>query len=367
MAVTVTVAYSPDEVSSFLADGWTHIRLYIANSHDLEYTYTLNQLQLVPTQTTYVFNYSAGNPSQWAKVLLYSSTTNTTQDISMARPFHLGGGTTYSDLRRLVGMPMKCLIQGTTSAAGTASTFVVNSPQFLVYPNGHLIGWYVYFPSLNHWGVVSDWNQTSGVATFYPAYGSAIGAGVSVVLTRRWNNDEFRDAINWAISSAYPMLSYRSVKELAVSAQQTSVQIPNDMVSVLSVEKRIETQAGAVLYNAVPYSVQGDGLSKYVVFPKSFGEDSIIRVTGIGPLQSVYSDSDYVEAVAPHVMLIVYLAQHRLWSMLPNDAASSDVERYKEQANYYYNMYEQLKNRFFAGRSGTIWGSAVYPGFRPRT
>lgn len=366
MAVTVTVSYSIEEIESFLNEGWTHIRLYIADSHDLEFYYTLNELQLSPNQTTYVFNYSAGNPSQWAKVLLYSSVTSTLQDISMARPFHLGGGTTYADLRRLVGLPMKCLIQGTTSANGTMSSFTVSSPQFLVHPNGHLVGWYVYFPSLNHWGVISDWNRSTGVATFLPAYASAIPQGTSVVLTRRWNNDEFRDAINWAIASSYPILNYRSIRDVSVSSQQTSVQVPNDIVSVLSVEKRIETQAGAVLYNAVPFSVQGDGLSKYVVFPKAFGEDSVVRITGIGPLQSVYKDSDYVEVVAPHVMLIVYLAQHRLWSMLPNDAASSDVERYKEQANYYFNMYEELRNRFFSSRAGTIWGSSVWPGHRPR-
>jgi hypothetical protein len=365
--MTITINYPLDELqlSSLIAAGWTTLKLYYSDSPEGPFTdsgatpspatLALVRTALAPFHVDFPF--ATGNGAMYYKVLAYDGVS--VSDINDAQTFHGGGGTTLRAIRQRVGKLIHAMHIGTTTSAGAAngSTAIANVAKFTRFRDTYfgggagVDGWFYNNLATNEWTVVSNWVQSSGTFTFSPAFAAQVGNASLFEVMARWTPDEYRDAINWAIVNCYPILSKPVVDTGTITQEDIfSYPIPNS----IRILNSIEIEAGDNLANTdnrtrgmpwrrIPYALIDDGLNRSVEFKRELQESRRLRFTGTTMLNGLYNDTDYIEVIDPQVDLIVYLAAHRLYALLSNTDAASDIDRYQQQASYYLSLFEQYK------------------------
>lgn len=374
--MSVTVNHPIDEVklAQYIADSWTHLTLWYANTPDGVYanssaTVSPTTLALMSSGTDYeaTFTYAGGNAGMWFKVRLYNGSTYS--DINDSTPFHGGGGTTFGALRQGLGTMLNDMVIATTTSIGNTTTANISDLKVIRWPDDYFIDFFFHATALGDKSIVTDSAKTGGVITVSPAV-TSIASGVAVELTRRFTPEDYRDAINWAIAAAYPKLNRTvTVTSLRTAEDIYQIQVPQDIRVVKKVE--IETDSSGLTtpltaterghpWREIPYSLIPDGLVQFIEFKNQLPYDPAarrLRVTGEGLLSRVYNDSDMVEIVEPQSTLLLFLAAHHLYTLPPQSSAASDREFYEAQAKYFANMYEGYKNQYASGRAPRkVWG-----------
>lgn len=357
----VNVSYPIDslQLASMISAGWTHFELYYANNPEGPFVTTGLRDALVSGTLTYTFAFTTGNASQWGKVLLWDGTNNSPLSDSYAFPF--AGAITLKVLRQRTGKMLSDLKAGTTTAAGNTVTAKCNQIGFARYPTDYFVGKFWHTISNGEQSIITADVLTTGehVFTLSPAV-TSVSSGFDFEVTTRWMRDEYRDSINWALEYAYPTLSQSIVSTDILSADEIySYQVPGHIrkVNRFEIESSLNTSSTDPAsygqpWREVPFTPQRNGNQLTLEFKRPLMSSTVqatstearrCRITGTGPLSLLYNDTDSVEITSPQADLVCYLAAHRLYSLLPNDAASSDRDFYQDQAKYYMSLYQGKK------------------------
>lgn len=294
------------------------------------------QNALVSGTNTYTFTYSSGNSSQYFKIVAYNGST--ISPLSEAHTFHGGGGTTLSVLRQRAGREMRDMVTATTIATTNTTQFTVSDIDFTKRANSYFVNHFVNNTTRGIVKPITGWTQSTGVGTH--ATITAQDAGDTIEVTRRFTPTEYRDAINWAITEAYPRLSRQIVYEgIETAANLYQYAIPQDIRTVDKVEIESANNASSTVeatrghpWSDVPFVPIRTGLTMKIELEREYTASRRLRITGTGPLEQLYNDSDYVEVLTPTADIIVYMTCQRLYEGLANEAASGDVDRYNAQA-----------------------------------
>ncbi len=386
--MSTNIVYPVDELqlAQLIADGWTTLTLWVANTPDGAYTNagvapTPATLAAASTAETYefLFEYAAGNPAQYYKVRAYDGSSYSS--INDASPFHGGGGTTLAVLRQRLGKRLRDLVSGVTTSAGDTDTANANSFAIIRYPDDYFNNWYFRRTDTDEVAQVSAFVKTGGVFTLSPAI-TSVDVDVPFEVTKRWTPDEYRDALNDAIAIAYPVLNRTIVSTALRTAEDADgnfiyeYTVPHD-IRILA---KVEVESG--LYSTstdgrvhgrpwedLPFIQYRDGLQTKIEFKRSTDADRRMRIRGTGPLSLLHDDSDYVEVTHPQTELLIYLAAHYLWKLLPADAAATDIDRAEQMSDYFMALYMKDKDTFGTPRPAqTIWQhDAIVLGNQPKT
>lgn len=376
--MSVTVSYPVDivQLDAWIDDGFTTLTLWVANTPDGAYansgvTPSPTTLALMVSGETYTatFTYSAGSGGLWGKVRAYDGANYS--DLNLSKPFHFGNGTTLAYARQRLGKMLDDLITGTTTSSGGTTSAITTNVNVVRWPNDWFNGRFFNRTSgTEEWTQVSDFAVSAGSATITlsPAVAS-VGSGVTFEVTKYWTPDQYRDAINWAIVTSYPVLSRNIVNTslrtpLASADDIFEITIPYDIREVYSIEisalnqTTILTQASnGQPWAQLPFEILRDGLVQWASFLRQPADDRRLRIRGSGILSPVYNDTDTIEIVEPQLTLLCYLAAHYLFRLLPPADASTDIDRWKELADYYMQMYERESNKFGIQRPAKrTWG-----------
>ena len=381
MSVTVNYNIEETRLDELIAAGYTTLKLYYASSPDGAFADSgaTHTPALLATSNTsgpphgFTFIYSGGNPAMWFKVVAYDGAS--TSSLTDADMFHGGGGTTLQRLRQLTGKLMNSLYTGTTTSAGSTTSAVCSHPRFTRRRDDYFggggsgeDGWLFNDLTNGDWSEVSDFVGSTGTFTLSPAK-TSVDSGASFEVMNRWTPEDFRDAINWAIVNTYPVLSKPIIDTSIQTADNTwRYQIPNNIRILNKVEigtvgiNDTETSMAKkwMPWRSVGYTPIDDGLARYIEFKREppFSDDIggyVLRLTGTTNLAQLYNDTDYVEIIEPQIELIIYMAAHRLYALLPNNGASSDIDRWKDQSNYYMALYNEFKKNFGSRRKSKKW------------
>ena len=370
MATNITFPVDELKLAELIADGWTTLTLWVSNTPDGVYTNTGTApspatLAAASAASTYEFTfaYSGGNPAQYYKVLAYNGTSYSS--INDASPFHGGGGTTLAVLRKLVGTRLRDYVSGTTDAVGDTVTAKCGAFSVVRYPNDHFNNWFFRQTSGTEAVTqVTTFVKTNGVFTLSPAIAS-VGSGVSFEVTKRWTPDEYRDAINNAITTVYPFL-HRTIVSTALrtTLDKFEYTIPQDIRVLSSVQLEsgnnltsTDSRTRGQPWGDEPFTPVRNGMVTTIEFRRQPTEDRRMRITGIGTLSQLNADSDYVEVTAPQTELLVYLACHYLWKLLPADAAATDIDRGEQMSDYFMALYMKDRDTFAMPRPPQMkWG-----------
>ena len=368
MSVVVTYPIDPVELAERIAAGWTHIELFYSNTQEGPYVTTTQRALLVATTYSYTITWASGNYAQWFKIRLWNGSTNS--DSADSKSFHGNGGTTLAALREETAKHMYKHVKGTTSAAGSTTTAKSNNVRFTRRPDDYYVGQFFHNLVNGEWSEITDNTNTAGVVTFTfsPAL-TSVGSGVDFEILGVWTPEEYRDAINWSIINNFPKLN-QSIVHTGLLALDDTYQytVPNAIRVVTKVELEAlnglteTTQAKrGHPWREVAFELLDEGLTQKIelkgqIFNSGWTDGRRIRITGTGMLNLLYSDTDYVELVTPQTNLISYLAAHRLYSLLSNSSPASDVDRYRDQANYFMAMYnEHKKNNVSKRKAKRRW------------
>lgn len=360
--MSITLDYPVDELrlSELMDDGVTHLRLYSSATPEGPYTYTSVQVALVAATYSYTFTYASGNSALWYKVVSWDGAT--ISDLRDSKAFHGGGGTTLAALVQSTGYRARDLIAATTTGVGNTTSAVVDDVELTRYSTGYFVGWYIQRTDTGAWSQVTAWDASTKTLTFSPAMAS-VGSGVPIILTKRWTPSEYRRAINWAVRNAYPAMSrsivYTGLRtQVANAAKIYYYRVPLDMRTINAVEIETDvdlaTSATAVdrghPWRGLAFTPTKDGMEKGFELKHAAPDDRRLRVFGTGPLQQLYEQTDFVEVVDPETELLVYLAASHLYSLLTNEAASTDVDRFADLAKTNMGLYASHKSALAPGR-----------------
>jgi len=368
--MSVTISYPTDKqtLKAIKEAGYTHLSLWYADTpagpwslaSPVTVTPATIQQAIDDGVDTIGFFWGSGNHAMWFKVVPYVSSTYA--PLNDSRAFHGGGGTTLAVLRRQVGELTNDMVATETTASGTTSQLTASSIAVLRYPDRHFEGFFIRRLDTGESSIVQSYTRSSAQLTVSPAFQTAVPSGAPIELTRRWMPDEYRYAINMAISSSYPVLSRTITRTMYHTGEgEFSYEVPADIREVARVE--IDDYVGSYGKNAdirdgqpwreIPFGVVTDGLLRKLEFKRQLpyvAGPRRLRITGTGPLSQVWEDSDWVDVVEPQTNLIVALAAHYLYSLLPPRSASSDREFYESMAKYYLSLYSEMKMAFRSGR-----------------
>lgn len=392
--MTVTINYSIEEtqLDDLITAGYTTLKLYYASSPDGAFAdsgASPSPALLATSNTTgsphnFTFTYAGGNNAMWFKVVAYDGVSATSPLVD-ADMFHGGGGTTLQRLRQLTGKLMNGLYTGVTTSAGSTTSAICSHPRFTRRRDDYFggggtgeDGWLFNNLTNGDWTEVTDFVGSTGTFTLAPAI-TTVASGDSFEVMMRWTPEEYRDAINWAIINLFPLLSKPIIDTSIETADNVwRYQIPNNIRILNKVEIGTigDNNTTTTLtkkwmpWRSIPYDAIDDGLSRYIEFKREPPYDDdiggyVLRLTGTTALAQLYNDTDYVEVIEPQIELIMYLAAHRLYALLPNTGASSDIDRWKDQSNYYMALYNEYKKKFPVRRkSKKMWGKDAKWAFR---
>lgn len=379
MAIQLSVPVDEFQLNNWVSDGYTHLRLYYSNTPEGPYSYssivgspsTFADAITAGTPYIFTFSYPSGNAGQWFKVVA-STAGGTLSSLSDSQAFHGGGGTTLQAIREKIGRLTGTMHLGTTTSSGSGggSTAICTSSNFVRFRDDYfggtsgVDGWYFYWVENANWTVISDWVQSTGTFTFSPVFSAQVTSGSTFEVMTRWTPDEYRDAINWAIANVYPLLSKPIIDTNTLTEQDIFVYpVPSSIRILNGVEIESDTNQDSTdsrtygqPWRKIAFENIDDGLLRNIEFKRELIAGRRLRFTGTTMLSLLYNDSDYTEVLDPQVDLIVYLAAHRLYYMLCNLDASSDIDRYKAQGDYYLSLYTDNKQRHGSRRRPkTIW------------
>lgn len=379
MTIDVTIPLSELAVADLVADGYTTLTLWYANGPSGAYANTaavptpttLAAMQVAPGTWTATFSYAAGNAAQWFKVRAFNGATYS--DLPESSPFHGGGGTTLAALRQKLGREIRDMRIAVATTGTTGTSLVTATPDVYRFQSSFFDGWLANNPTRLLWSPVTVSTKGAGTTTITldPAITGQVTTD-SVELTRRFTPEEYRDAINWAIQASWPILVKNIVSTDIYTANQVhQYDVPHDIKNVHSVEleswannNSTSSTVRGFPWTPVPFLVVRDGLRQKIEFAQWYTPDLRLRVIGTGPLSQLYNDSDYVEEIEPQTDLIVYAAAFHLYRGLPNDAASTDIDRYAQLAEHYWKLQLSLRGSYAQGRPAKQGWSAEARGSR---
>lgn len=379
MAIIINHSLDELQLLDLQDQGYTTLALYYSNSPEGPYVnsnVTPSPATLADAVTALVpyifeFAFGSGNASQWFKIVATDGAT--TSSLSDSQAFHGGGGTNLQTIRQRIGkLTHTMLIGETTSAgAGDGSTAIADYAKFRRYRDDYFggqadaDGWIFNRLDTDEWTIINNWTQSSGTFNFSIPYSTAVGDGTTFEIMARWTPDEYRDAINWAIVNSYPVLS-KPIIDTGMLTEEDIFEypIPNSMKILNKVEIEStsfsdseDTRTRGMPFREIAYYEIDDGLNRKIGFKRELDDGRRIRLTGTTMLSQVYNDSDFVEVIDPQVDIIVYLAAHRLYALLANTDASTDVQRFNEQAMYFRGLYEEAKRAKSSRRKPRkLWG-----------
>lgn len=389
MGVTFTRTFDELELQNLIDLGFTTVKLYVSNGPEGPYTdtsATVNPSTLAALEATnnppynMTFVYAAGNYSQWFKFI--PEGPGVSWDSSLSAPFHGGGGINLLTIRQRIGKTSKNMITGTTTSAGNVggTTAICTSAKIKRFANDYFggtpntQGWFFLNLSTQVWDEISDWDASTGTFTFKTGLGAQVGSGVNFELWRMWTPDEVRDAINWAIVDSYPALN-KPIIDYGFITEENKFQmyVPNDMLTIYKVEKETDNFPESMDFatrghpwEPIPFIEIFDSLTRILEFKRSMDGDQRIRVTGSGILSRMFSDTDFTEVREPQVELIVFKAISYLFFLMANEATSTDVDRWRDQYQFYKNQYDTRVKEVPVRRPAksmfaqeTIWKGAI--------
>lgn len=362
MSVSITYALDPLQLAELIADSWLTLTLWVANTPDGTYT----NASVTPSPTTlalmssgedYIatFDYSAGNPSQWFRVRAYDGVAYSA--LSDAAPFHGGGGTNRNHLRQQLGREIRDMRVATLTSGSGPATAVFSSVDVTRFADSYFNNWFLNNTTRDSWSQGVAWTKSSASLTLSPSITSQ-ASGDSVELTRRFTPTEYNEAINYAIAACYPILN----KTIVTTATQTALNtyqfdVPQDIKSVSSIEIESPNFSSSTSdatrghpYRDVPFRIIRNGLRQKIELESPMAADRRLRIIGTGPLSQLNGDTEYVEEIDPQLDILIFAAAHHLYSGLPNDAASSDIDRYKQLADYYWSKYMEKRGQYGQSR-----------------
>lgn len=367
MGITITHDLDEIQITQLIDDGYTTLKLYKSDTPDGNFTdsgvtpspSTLAAAVTAEEPFTFTFSYSGGNPSQWFKIVAYDGVV--TSSLLDSEAFSGGGGTTLTTMRQRLGRLMNVMLISTTTSAGNGggTTAIANRALFARYRDDYFggvtdsEGWYFHNVDTSEWTLISDWVQSTRTFTLSPALSAQVGSGANIEVMARWTPDDYRSAINWAIVNTFPTLC-KIVTDTSILTEEDifSYQVPNNIKVINKVE--IETDINmdstdgrtrGMPWREIPFTEIDEGLTRKLEFKRELDDGRRLRVTGTAMLSQLYNDDDYTEAIDPQVDLILYLAAHRLYAELANNSPSTDIDRYRDQANYYMAIYNENKGR----------------------
>ena len=377
--MSVTIKFPMDELQldDLIANSWTTLKLYYSNTPEGPYVdttvspdMTLSEANTIGAPHLFTFSCLNQNPAQWFKVVAYNGIT--VSPLTDSQPFHGGGGTTLQAIRQKVGLFTSTMKIGTTTSTGASngSTAINTEAKFKRFRDNYfggvtgVDGWFFNNLSTNQWTVCSGWTQSSGTFTLAPALSAQVGSGVNFEVMARWTPDEYRTAINWAITYAYPYLS-KTVIDISTRTEEDIFEytIPYNIRILNKVEiedttfsSSTDSRTRSHPWRQISFSPLEDGTDRKIEFKVELASDRRLRFTGTTLLSLLYNDSDYVELFDPQIDLLVYLTAYRLYSSLENTDPSSDINRFDSLAQKYLQMWEVNKTKKSVRRKAKkIW------------
>lgn len=362
--MAITWDYSIDELrlASVMDDGWTHVELFTCPSPEGEYATTGVRAELVVGTYEYELAYSSGSEAAYYKIAFWNGVSNSS--LLGVPVLHGEGGTTLARMRQRLGLLLGDMDISTTTGNGAVdgSTAISDRALFTRRRDDFFKNRFFHRTSGGdqEWTQITGWDQSDAKFTLAPAVSTQIASGASFEVTARWTPEEYRDAINWGIRAAYPVLQREIVYDgLRTVDQRLEYKLPNHIRSVSNVmvardansDSTDPTIAG-LPFTDVPFKPLTSGLGTYITLHRAEEGGKRMRVLGMGPLLSLYADTDYVEIVDPQVDLVLYLAAFDLYTHLTGTAAASDRDLYREQAKLYMGMFQNYKSQFSPGRRG---------------
>lgn len=372
MAVKIAKTLDELQLEALQDEGYTDLLLYYSDTPDgtfsdsgVSASQTLAEAVTAGLPYYFTWNYAGGNPAQYFKIIAYdgASSYSSTND---AETFHGGGGTTLTRLRQLLIKLTRTGYTGTLTSNGSTSTAICAEPEFARRRDDYFGGggtgaggWIFYNTTNDEWAEVTDWVQSTTTFTLSPATATSNDSGDTFEVFSKWTPTEMREAINWAISTLFPQLSKPVIDYSFLSEDDRFLyDVPNNMYIVNKVEIESNTYSTSGDYytrgqpwSQIPFGTLDDGLQRQLEFKHELRENARIRVTGTAPLSLLSSNSSYTEVLDPQTELIVTLAATRLWSILPSEAASSDIQRYQDRMTFYGSMHEQAKKKWASRRA----------------
>lgn len=301
------------------------------------------------------FEYAAGNPSQWFKVLAYNGSDYSA--LSDSAPFHGGGGTTLAHLRQQLGREMRDLRTGTLTSGTNTTTAVFSNIDVTRFQDSYFNNWFIHNTTRGAWSQITSWTKSTATAVLSPAIADQ-ATGDTVELTRRFTPLEYREALNHAIAACYPILNRTIVNTSLQTALNTyQFAVPQDIKSVSSVEIESSAFASSTTdvtrghpWTDVPFRIIRNGLRQTIELESPLVANRRLRVIGTGPLSQLYNDSDYVEEIDPQLDILIFAAARYLYASLTNDSATSDIDRYRQLADYYMSKYMEKRGAYGQSR-----------------
>lgn len=367
MSITVHHPIDSYKLTELSDASYTDLTLWYSDAPEGPYTDTgvsANQtIAAAIAAESYEFTWDCPSqtPAHWFCVRPYDGANYL--DINECVKFHGGGGTLLPAIRKRLGELTDDMIPVTTTATGSTTTAKCSTFEVSRFADSYFANWAIHIPSTGYTGIVTASTKVAGVVTFtFEPATSSVASGVAIELYRRWAPRQYRQAINWAIETNYPILSRPVLHTgLRTAEDAYSYQVPHDIRTVGVVELESSNTAHGQPWTQEPHTVVQDGLVQFIEFkgqlPYTATAPRRLRIRGTGSLSQLYSETDYTEAIAPQLDLILFLAAHHLYTLPPNSAASSDKDFYVEQAKYYLSLHSNFKSSFGAGRTPVrIWG-----------
>lgn len=359
MAVRIEYPVDQYQLQSMSGMGYTHLTLWASQYPEGPYTNTgvladkTIAQALANSDYVFIFDAPTAFPGQWFRVRAYNGSTYSA--MSDASPFHGGGGVSLAVLRRRLGLFIADMLAGVTTQPGTASTAISGLVDVRRLNDDELNGWTFHRLLTGEQEVVADFARATGLITLAGPLSSPVGADEAFEVTRRFTPQDYRVALNDAIMSTYPILNRTVVHTGYLTGPDVyTYSVPQDIRTVSKVEVEApDPSGGGHPWREVNWVPFRDHLHRAIEFkyqlPYVAGRRRI-RITGIGPLEQLYSDTDTVSIEEAQIDLLVYKAAFHLYSRLPARAAATDRDYYQEMAKFYASLYEANKASSASGR-----------------
>lgn len=374
MTATLPVALDELLIEALIDDGFTTLTLWVSDEQAGPYTVTAatvspTTLALMSSTNVFkaTFTYSAGTAAQWFRVVPYTGSAYA--PLSNSAPFHGGGGTTLTALRRKLGRLIRDLKVGTLTTGTNTTSAVFSAADFHRFANDYFNNWILNNTTRALWSPITAWvkGASTSTATVAPAITAQV-SGDTAELTRRFTPDEYREALNWAITASYPVIS-KTIENTALLTASNIYRfaVPNDIKRVSSVE--IESQSYQTSeveetrgfpWKDIPFDIRRDGMRQYIELDSFYTPGLRLRVRGVGPLSQVYDETNYVEEIDPQVDYICYLAAFYLFRSLGHESAATDIDRFQGLAKHYQQLAESMKGEYGEGRPAIrMWNAST--------
>lgn len=364
MSQDFTYPIDPVRLATRIASGWTYLSLWYSRYPEGPYsnasvTWSPTTLALMSSGEDYTATatYTSGDPSYFYKIRLYNGSSYS--DLSESETFQGGGGFRLRELRESIGKEIRELRTGVCVAGTSTSQVVVQTAGIQRAPTNYYNGWFVNNFTRSAWSVVtaSTRNASDNTCTVSPVI-TAQASGDEIELLRRFTPDEYRDAINWAITTSYPVLGkVTDYREIMTATNIFEYDLPLSIRNIKSVEIESLNNSDSTVqatrghpWSEIPYEIIQDGIHNRLRLRSYYPPARRLRIVYFIPLDNLYNEADYVNIYGEQLNYLKYLAIHKLYDGMINDGAASDREFFKERSLAYWGKADTLKSRVMTRR-----------------